>query len=287
MDGNNQPQQPEPMAPQEPLQQPAGDPVNQPPMGSPYQMPPKKGLSKGALWGIIGGVIGLIVLIVGIVLAVVLLGGPTKEDYRRALDRTQDFSRDMRSYTGSMTGASNAKEAQKKIDELVKKMDDYTNELGKEKAITGDKEVKRRFDEMVAGYRQLQDHMKVVPKVMSLMQCKMIFIPAYGRSYGEVMAEFDKETAGCVKAMKDAENESDSDLKSYMSEYKKYLESYKAYLQRVTSGGLGGISPTSPSMAKLFNVPNKVMSEGRKASEKERELLKVLSEKAGVRAVVY
>lgn len=281
---SNQPQQPQPVAPQEPIQPPV---MNPEPAGAPYQMPPKKGLSKGALWGIIGGVIGLIVLIVGIILAVVLLGGPTQEDYRRALDRTQDFSRDMRSYSGSMTAAADAKEAREKIDELVKKMDDYTGELGKEKAITGDKEVKQRFDEMVAGYRQLQDQMKVVPKAMALMKCKIIFIPAYGRSQDEVMKEFDKETADCVKAMKDAENEPHEDLKSYISDYKKYMDNYKAYLQRVTSGGLGGISPSSPSTTKLFNITNKVMEEGRKATEKERALLELLGKKAGVRTVVF
>ena len=89
---NNKPQTPpQPQFQQAPQQpQPQQQFPQQPVMGTPYQMPPKKKMGKGAMWGIIGGIIGLVVIILGVVLAVLLLGGPSKADYKAAVDKVND-----------------------------------------------------------------------------------------------------------------------------------------------------------------------------------------------------
>ncbi len=93
-DNNNKPQPqvpPQPQFQQAPQQpQPQQQFQQQPVMGTPYQMPPKKKMSKGALWGIVGGIIGLVVIILGVILAVLLLGGPSKADYKAAVDKVND-----------------------------------------------------------------------------------------------------------------------------------------------------------------------------------------------------
>lgn len=158
MDGNNnqqppiQPTQPvQPMQPVQPVQQPIGS------NPTPYQMPPKRGMGKGALWGIIGGIIGAIVLVVGIVLAVVMLGGPSPQDYSKAgevltdvINASNDIVRqgyELTSTSGTDTTRKNAADA---IKESRNTINNKLDELGKMKAITNDKEVKEKYDALIA-----------------------------------------------------------------------------------------------------------------------------------------
>lgn len=300
MDNNNQPQQPfqpapgpapQPVQPQQPFGAPAGPigpagPFGPAPTGAPYQMPPKKGLSKGALWGIIGGSIAFVLLIVGVILAVVFLGGPSRDDYRAALNRTQDFAKDFMSYTGSMTSASDVKEAKDKVDELTKKVDAYLDELGKEKAMR-DPEMKKLYDEMSEEYKKMRASLAVIPKAISLKECKYVYVSVYGRSGSEVMKEFEEETAKCSAVLKELKDDEDADIKNYVSDYSKYLNDYKQYLNKRIAGQFGSASPTPPSSSKLFKMLTRVIDDGKKVSEKERALLKALGDKAGVKTVIF
>ncbi|MDO4712920.1 MAG: hypothetical protein Q4B05_03390 [Candidatus Saccharibacteria bacterium] len=277
MDNSNQPVMP---------QQPMSPPPVPGPVGTPYAMPPKKGLSKGALWGIIGGLIGLVLLIVGIILAVVLLGGPSRDDYKAALDRTQEFARNMKTYTSSMAGAADSEDAKKKVDELTKKIDAYLEDLGKEKAMR-DADVKKAYDEMSEEYKKLRVSITGVPKVISLKDCRPIYVSIYGRSGGEVMKDFEENTSACSAVLKELKDDADTDIKNYASEYSKYLNDYKEYLNKRVAGQTGLMPPTSPGSAKLYKLLTRVVDDGKKVAEKEKELLKLLGDKAGVKAVVF
>ncbi|MDO4781372.1 MAG: hypothetical protein Q4A34_03230 [Candidatus Saccharibacteria bacterium] len=277
MDNNNQPQQPLPPAPQ--------DPAGPVPAGSPYQMPPKKGLSKGALWGIIGGSIAFVLLIVGVILAVVFLGGPSRDDYRAALNRTQDFAKDFGAYASSMTAATDAKDAKEKVDEVIKKIDTYLDELGKEKAMR-DADVKKSYNEMSEEYKKIRATFVAIPKAVSLKDCKYVYVSVYGRSADEVMKEFEEETAKCSAVLKELKDDADADIKNYTSEYSKYLNDYKEYLNKRIAGKVGMASPMPPSSSKLYKILTRIVDDGKKVSEKERALLKLLGDKAGVKTVV-
>ena len=280
MDNSNQPQQPpmpNPVIPQPPVM-----PVQ--PNGV-YPIPPKKGLSKGVLWGIIGGSIAFVLLIVGIILAVVFLSGPSKEDYKVALDHMQEFSKDMLSYAGSVSSADNAKEAKEEIDKINSKIDTHLDSLSKEKAMR-DKEVKKLYDEMSGEYKKMRDSFSTAPKILSLMNCKYIYVRTYGRDANEVMKDFDDQTSKCSDALKELKDDSNEEVKKYVSDYSAYLSSYKEYLQKRLAGQIGVTSPTAPSSSKLYKALNKVTDSSKQAYEKEKALLKLLSEKAGVKSVV-
>ena len=91
-EASNQPRVGQPMPPVQPVE-PAQSvapqpPQNQPTVGQPVPQQslapmPKKGTSKTALYGIIAGVVGALLVIVVVVL-VVVMGGPSKEDFRKA-----------------------------------------------------------------------------------------------------------------------------------------------------------------------------------------------------------
>ena len=159
-DNNNKPQPqtpPQPQfqqAPQQPqAQQPQPQQLpQQPVMGAPYQMPPKKKMSKGVMWGIIGGIIGLVVIIVGVVLAVLLLGGPSKADYKAAVDKVNDTieiynkASTSLSYVSTSETKTSLESTRKKLSSTKDEVDGKLSELGKMKAITGDKEVREKYD---------------------------------------------------------------------------------------------------------------------------------------------
>ncbi|MDO4773980.1 MAG: hypothetical protein Q4A37_02540 [Candidatus Saccharibacteria bacterium] len=294
MDGNNQPQQPlQPMpqapAPQPPMQPPVGGPVGpigSAPMGSPYHMPPKKGLSKGALWGIIGGSIGLILLIVGIILAVVFLGGPSKEDYKTALENIQELSREIKSEASSITAASDADDAKKKMDGLVKKMNEYVDTIGKEKALR-DPEVKKIYDEMSAEYKKMAEKMSALPKLMSLQKCGYFYVNTFDTTLDEMMAEFEKETRDCAAALKDLENDSDEKVKDYVAKHNKFFDEYKEYMRKRANKDYSARLPESPGVDARMKLLGGVEESGKKVSQKEKELLKLLGKKAGVDVTIF
>ena len=124
----------------------------QPTPGMPYQMPPKKKMSKGALWGIIGGSIGLIVLIVGIVLAVIFLGGPSKADYQAAQEKMNSIITKYNkvssslSYVSTSETKSSLESNHDKITTAKGDINKALTDLGKMKAVTNDKEVREKYD---------------------------------------------------------------------------------------------------------------------------------------------
>lgn len=285
MDGNNQPQQQIQPTTQEvsPSQQPI-QPTAVLADNDPYRMPPKKGLSKGAIWGIVGGVTALVLIVVAIVLAIVFLSGPTKDDYRRALYRTQDFNKEMQSYTSTLVSPSDPESTKEKIDTIKKKIDDYLTDLGKEKAMS-DREVKRLYDEMVVEYKQAKQSLAAIPNAIGLTSCSYIYVSYVGRSTTEVMKDFEEKTSKCSQALKNIENESNEDLKKYGREYSKYLSDYRDYLQKRTTGAIGIYPPEGPGSTKLYNILRKITDSGKKISTKEKELIRLLGDKAGIRPV--
>jgi len=124
----------------------------QPTPGMPYQMPPKKKMSKGALWGIIGGSIGLIILIVGIVLAVIFLGGPSKADYQAAQEKMNSIITKYNkvssslSYISTSETKSSLESNRDKITTAKGDINKALTDLGKMKAVTNDKEVREKYD---------------------------------------------------------------------------------------------------------------------------------------------
>lgn len=164
--GPQEPQQPAAPAPQPP-QPPQPQFQAQPPQPNAFgsgpapmpgaPMPPvqKKGLSKGAMFGIIGGAVGLILIIVGVVLAITLLGGPTREDYRKAGDTLSDATTaynkigtegyELTSSSGTDASRKNAIETMKKYQS---EFDDKFQEAGKMKGIANDKELKEKWDKV-------------------------------------------------------------------------------------------------------------------------------------------
>lgn len=290
---NNQPLQPMPQAPApqppmpqpQPPMQPAPGPMGPAPMG-PYQMPPKQGLSKGAIWGIIGGIIGLIVIIVGVVLAVVLLGGPSKEDYKTALENMQKLSREIKSETSSMTAASDEADAKNKIDELVKQMNDYVDAIGKEKALR-DPEVKKLYDEMSAEYKKLAEKMSALPKLMSLQKCGYFYVSTFRATLDEMMSEFEEKTRECSDALKNLENDSDEKVRDYVAKHKKFFEEYKEYLRNVANKDYNAMPPKAPGIDARMKLIDSGDEISKRASEKERELIKLLAKKADVDVTIF
>ena len=124
----------------------------QPTPGMPYQMPPKKKMSKGALWGIIGGSIGLIILIVGIVLAIIFLGGPSKADYQAAQEKMNSIITKYNkvssslSYVSTSETKSSLESNHDKITTAKGDINKALTDLGKMKAVTNDKEVREKYD---------------------------------------------------------------------------------------------------------------------------------------------
>ncbi len=145
----SQPAQQQVQPPVVPMPQPVPP---QPTPGMPYQMPPKKKMSKGALWGIIGGSIGLIILIVGIVLAVIFLGGPSKADYQAAQEKMNSIITKYNkvssslSYVSTSETKSSLESNRDKITTAKSDINKAFTDLGKMKAVTNDKEVREKYD---------------------------------------------------------------------------------------------------------------------------------------------
>ena len=235
-DNNNKPQTPpQPQFQQAPQQPPQFQQVQQtqtqqqPAMGTPYQMPPKKKMSKGALWGIIGGVIGLIVIIVGVVLAVLLLSGPSKADYKAAGEKLNDVIEVYNktsislSYVSTSETKSSLESTRKKLVSTKEEVNNKLTEIGKMKAVTGDKEVREKYDALKNKLGKFNDA-----------------IDAFDEVYGKILpavADFsDSSNSSNISTLESAVKKARQDLKSadIKNEHnKKFVKDFTAQLEKL------------------------------------------------------
>ena len=235
---NNKPQvPPQPQfqqAPQQPQFQQAQQPQpqqlpQQPVMGTPYQMPPKKKMSKGALWGIIGGIIGLVVIIVGVVLAVLLLSGPSKADYKAAGEKLNDVIKVYNetsislSYVSTSETKSSLESTRKKLASTKEEVNNQLTEIGKMKAVTGDKEVREKYDALKNKLGKFNDA-----------------IDAFDEVYGKILpavADFsDSSNSSNISTLESAVKKARQDLKGadIKNEHnKKFVKDFTAQLEKL------------------------------------------------------
>ena len=241
MDNNNNKPQPQvppqpqfQQAPQQPQFQQAQQPQpqqlpQQPVMGTPYQMPPKKKMSKGALWGIIGGIIGLVVIIVGVVLAVLLLSGPSKADYKAAGEKLNDVIKVYNetsislSYVSTSETKSSLESTRKKLASTKEEVNNQLTEIGKMKAVTGDKEVREKYDALKNKLGKFNDA-----------------IDAFDEVYGKILpavADFsDSSNSSNISTLESAVKKARQDLKGadIKNEHnKKFVKDFTAQLEKL------------------------------------------------------
>ncbi len=198
-------------------------------MGTPYQMPPKKKMSKGAKWGIIGGVIGLIVIIVGVVLAVLLLSGPSKADYKAAGDKLNDVIEVYNktsislSYVSTSETKSSLESTRKKLVSTKEEVNNKLTEIGKMKAVTGDKEVREKYDALKNKLGKFNDA-----------------IDAFDEVYGKILpavADFsDSSNSSNISTLESAVKKARQDLKSAdikNNSNKKFVKDFTSQLEKL------------------------------------------------------
>ena len=218
------PQQPQTQQPQPQQQFP-----QQPVMGTPYQMPPKKKMSKGALWGIIGGIIGLVVIIVGVVLAVLLLGGPSKADYKAAGEKLNDVIKVYNetsislSYVSTSETKSSLESTRKKLASTKEEVNNQLTEIGKMKAVTGDKEVREKYDALKNKLSKFNDAIDVFDEV-------------YGKILPAVADFSDSSNSSNISTLESAVKKARQDLKGadIKNEHnKKFVKDFTAQLEKL------------------------------------------------------
>ena len=237
-DNNNKPQpqvppQPQfqqaPQQPQTQQPQPQQQFPQQPVMGTPYQMPPKKKMSKGALWGIIGGIIGLVVIIVGVVLAVLLLGGPSKADYKAAGEKLNDVIKVYNetsislSYVSTSETKSSLESTRKKLASTKEEVNNQLTEIGKMKAVTGDKEVREKYDALKNKLSKFNDAIDVFDEV-------------YGKILPAVADFSDSSNSSNISTLESAVKKARQDLKGadIKNEHnKKFVKDFTAQLEKL------------------------------------------------------
>ena len=237
-DNNNKPQPqtpPQPQFQQAPQQSQAQQPQpqqqfpQQPVMGTPYQMPPKKKMSKGALWGIIGGIIGLVVIIVGVVLAVLLLGGPSKADYKAAGEKLNDVIKVYNetsislSYVSTSETKSSLESTRKKLASTKEEVNNQLTEIGKMKAVTGDKEVREKYDALKNKLSKFNDAIDVFDEV-------------YGKILPAVADFSDSSNSSNISTLESAVKKARQDLKGadIKNEHnKKFVKDFTAQLEKL------------------------------------------------------
>ena len=232
-DNNNKPQPqvpPQPQFQQAPQQpQPQQQFPQQPVMGTPYQMPPKKKMSKGALWGIIGGIIGLVVIIVGVVLAVLLLGGPSKADYKAAGEKLNDVIKVYNetsislSYVSTSETKSSLESTRKKLASTKEEVNNQLTEIGKMKAVTGDKEVREKYDALKNKLSKFNDAIDVFDEV-------------YGKILPAVADFSDSSNSSNISTLESAVKKARQDLKGadIKNEHnKKFVKDFTAQLEKL------------------------------------------------------
>ena len=233
MDDNNNKSQPQtPPQPQfQQVQQPQPQQQfpQQPVMGTPYQMPPKKKMSKGAMWGIIGGIIGLVVIIVGVVLAVLLLGGPSKADYKAAGEKLNETieiynkAASSLSYISTSETETSLKSNRDKLAKTKSEINDRLTEIGKMKAVTGDKEVREKYDALKNKLGKFNDA-----------------VDAFDEVYGKILpavADFsDSSNSSNISTLESAVKKARQDLKGadIKNEHnKKFVKDFTAQLEKL------------------------------------------------------
>ena len=198
-------------------------------MGTPYQMPPKKKMSKGAMWGIIGGIIGLVVIIVGVVLAVLLLSGPSKADYKAAGEKLNDVIKVYNetsislSYVSTSETKSSLESTRKKLASTKEEVNNQLTEIGKMKAVTGDKEVREKYDALKNKLGKFNDA-----------------IDAFDEVYGKILpavADFsDSSNSSNISTLESAVKKARQDLKGadIKNEHnKKFVKDFTAQLEKL------------------------------------------------------
>lgn len=201
-----------------------------------YQMPPKKKLSKGALWGIIGGSIAVVLAVVGVVLAFVFLGGPSKEDYNKAGQKLSDAARSYNKITAAesrlnvyISTDSSRQSAVNEIKQSHSDVNSAIDELGKMKAVTNDKDVKEKFDALIAKRDKFNSLINFEVKVVEE------FYPVIGkmRSLGSSASPSDIEAI-----IKDIEGVSldHEPTKEFKNEMLEFLRTAKAYKEAQAGG---------------------------------------------------
>lgn len=228
---NNKPQTPpQPQFQQAPQQpQPQQQFPQQPVMGTPYQMPPKKKMSKGAMWGIIGGIIGLVVIIVGVVLAVLLLSGPSKADYKAAGEKLNDVIKVYNetsislSYVSTSETKSSLESTRKKLASTKEEVNNQLTEIGKMKAVTGDKEVREKYDALKNKLSKFNDAIDVFDEV-------------YGKILPAVADFSDSSNSSNISTLESAVKKARQDLKGadIKNEHnKKFVKDFTAQLEKL------------------------------------------------------
>ena len=231
-DNNNKPQPqvlPQPQFQQVQQPQPQQQFPQQPVMGTPYQMPPKKKMSKGALWGIIGGIIGLVVIIVGVVLAVLLLSGPSKADYKAAGEKLNDVIKVYNetsislSYVSTSETKSSLESTRKKLASTKEEVNNQLTEIGKMKAVTGDKEVREKYDALKNKLSKFNDAIDVFDEV-------------YGKILPAVADFSDSSNSSNISTLESAVKKARQDLKGadIKNEHnKKFVKDFTAQLEKL------------------------------------------------------
>jgi len=231
-DNNNKPQPqvpPQPQFQQVQQPQPQQQPPQHPVMGTPYQMPPKKKMGKGAMWGIVGGIVGLVVIILGVVLAVLLLSGPSKADYKAAGEKLNDVIKVYNetsislSYVSTSETKSSLESTRKKLASTKDEVDGKLSELGKMKAITGDKEVREKYDALKNKLGKFNDA-----------------IDAFDEVYGKILpavADFsDSSNSSNISTLESAVKKARQDLKGadIKNEHnKKFVKDFTTQLEKL------------------------------------------------------
>ena len=197
--------------------------------GTPYQMPPKKKMSKGALWGIIGGIIGLTILIVGVVLAVVLLSGPSKSDYKDAGDKLNRIievynkTSSSLSYISTSETKASLESYRNKLAKAKSDISDQLVELGKMKAVSGDKEVREKYDNLKNKLEKFNEAIDAFDEV-------------YGKILPVIMEFSNDSVSSSLSSVESVIKKSLQDLKKVDAKNennKKFIKDFTAQLEKL------------------------------------------------------
>lgn len=274
-------------------------PVTQPPQGEPvpsqqpdgpvgYQMPPKKSMSKGMLWGIIGGAVGLVILVVAVILIVVLLGGPTKEDYRRAVGYMGELNINEEV---KLNDAKTGTEAKEMIDSFVKKADDHFDKLRSDKVMR-DSEVKELFDKYDAEWKKAKPVLLEISDIADMTysfskECRNSSFISYIDKTGEAVGkEFDAEHGSCMKLLDKFKSSSDKTVAEYSKAQYDYLKGLRAYTvamaERYSSKDYTSPLPKYPEYPTAKNPGMSIYEKTKniKLDDYEKDFLKLLKKKA-------
>lgn len=192
-------------------------------------MPPKKKMSKGAMWGIIGGIVGLVVIIVGVVLAVLLLSGPSKADYKAAGEKLNDVIKVYNetsislSYVSTSETKSSLESTRKKLASTKEEVNNQLTEIGKMKAVAGDKEVREKYDALKNKLGKFNDAIDTFDEV-------------YGKILPAVADFSDSSNSSNISTLESAVKKARQDLKGadIKNEHnKKFVKDFTAQLEKL------------------------------------------------------